>query len=100
MIGVRSYIAVLCVMLLAAPAGGFAADPPQSQTGQPGASQPLPLGAPTAERRHLVGKITNPYRPVTAPPNNLANTSAPGFPAARRQSLSLVAGCHCAGAGE
>ncbi len=75
MIGVRSYIAVLCVMLLAAPASCFAADPPQSQTEQAGAGLPLPLGAPVAERSGLVGKITNPYRPVTAPPNNLANTS-------------------------
>ena len=36
MIGIRSYIAVLCAMLLAAPAGGFAADPPQSQPGHVG----------------------------------------------------------------
>ena len=75
MIGFRSYIAVLCAMLLVAPAGGFAADPPQSQPGQPGASVPLPLGAPVAERDGILGKITNPYRPVTAPPNSLANTS-------------------------
>ena len=33
MIGIRSYIAVLCAMLLAAPAGGFAADPPQTPAG-------------------------------------------------------------------
>jgi outer membrane protein len=75
MIGIRSYVAVLCAMLLAAPAGGFAADPPQSQPGQPEGSEPLPLGAPVATRNGILGKITNPYRPVTAPPNNLANTS-------------------------
>ena len=37
MTGIRQYVAVLCALLVAAPAGGFAADPPQSQPGQPGA---------------------------------------------------------------
>ena len=60
MIGTRSYIAVLCAMLLAAPAGGFAADPPQPQPGQSGGSEPLPLGAPVAQRSGIVGAITNP----------------------------------------
>ena len=31
MTGIRSYIAVLCALLLIVPAGSFAADPPQQQ---------------------------------------------------------------------
>jgi outer membrane protein len=73
MTGIRSYLAVLCVLLFAAPAGGFAADSPQSQPGQPGASSPPQQ--PAAASSGIVARITGPYRPVETPPNNLTNTS-------------------------
>jgi outer membrane protein len=61
MTGIRSYIAVLCAMLLAAPTGGFAADPPQQQ--------------PMSERTGIVARVTGPYRPVEQPPNSLADST-------------------------
>jgi len=76
MTGIRQYIAVLCAMLLAAPAGGFAADPPQSQPAQPGASAPAPPPEPVVTlKTGIVGRITNPYRPVEQPPNSLADST-------------------------
>ena len=57
MTGIRSYLAVLCAMLVAAPAGGYAADPPQQQ--------------PATANRGIVGRVTGPYRPVERPENNL-----------------------------
>src|SRR5665811_1793092 len=66
----------LCAMLLAAPAGGFAADPPQSQPAQPGASAPAPPPEPVVTlKTGIVGRITNPYRPVEQPPNSLADST-------------------------
>lgn len=60
MTGIRRYLAVLCAMLVAAPAGGFAADPP-----------PQPMSA----NHGIVGRITNPYRSVELPSNNLVNST-------------------------
>ena len=61
MIGIRPYIAVLCALLLVAPAGGFAADPPQQQS--------------ASASNGIFARITNPYRPVGQPPNNLNNST-------------------------
>jgi outer membrane protein len=73
MTDIRSYLAVLCALLLLAPAGGFASDPQQTQPGQPGASAP-PTGPPVTAKTGLLSKITNPYRAVEEPPNNLADS--------------------------
>jgi outer membrane protein len=61
MIGIRSYIAVLCTLLLIAPASGFAADPPQQQS--------------ASASNGIFARITNPYRPVAQPANNLNNST-------------------------
>ncbi len=61
MTGIRSYVAVLCAMLLAAPAGGFAADPPPPQA--------------VRANRGILGRVTNPYRPVEQAPNDLSNST-------------------------
>jgi outer membrane protein TolC len=74
MTGIRSYLAVLCALLLAAPAGGFAADPQQSQPAQPGAGAPPPPEPAATLKTGILGKITNPYRPVPQPPNSLADS--------------------------
>src|SRR5664280_1008223 len=74
MTGIRSYLAVLCALLLAAPAGGFAADPQQSQPGQPGASASPPLEETAPAKTGIVGKITNPYRSAGQPQNSLADS--------------------------
>src|SRR5262252_9224352 len=56
----RSYIAVLCALLLIVPAGGFAADPPQQKTD---------------EGNGIFVRIAGPYRPTEAPPIKLANSA-------------------------
>ena len=61
MTGIRQYLAVLCALLLAAPAGGFAADPPPQQ--------------PVTANRGIVGRVTNPYRSVEQPPISLTNST-------------------------
>ena len=61
MIGIRPYIAILCALLLVAPAGGFAADPPQQQS--------------ASASNGIFARITNPYRPVEQPANNLNNST-------------------------
>jgi outer membrane protein len=60
MTGIRSHIAVLCALLLIAPAGSFAADPPQQQANA---------------GNSLIQRITGPYRPTEAPPIRLANSA-------------------------
>src|ERR1017187_10014379 len=73
---VRRYLAVICAMLLAAPAGGFAGQAPQSQpSGQPAASEPSVPGPAGSAGTGIIGAITNPYRPVTAPPNSLVDST-------------------------
>ena len=62
MIGIRPYLAVLCALLLVAPAGGFAADPPQQQSA-------------TAEQRHLRQNHQSLSRRWRLPPNNLTNST-------------------------
>jgi outer membrane protein TolC len=56
----RSYIAVLCALLLLVPAGGFAADPPQQKPD---------------EGNGIFVRITGPYRPTEASPIKLANSA-------------------------
>ena len=75
MTGIRQYVAVLCALLVAAPAGGFAADPQQPQPAQPGASAPPPAEPAATRKTGVVGWVTNPYRPVTQPSNNLADST-------------------------
>src|ERR1035441_6018775 len=73
MTGIRQYVAVLCALLVAAPAGGFAADPQQPQPAQPGASAPPPAEPAATRKTGVVGWVTNPYRPVTQPSNSPAD---------------------------
>src|SRR5665811_626092 len=75
MTGIRQYVAVLCALLVAAPAGGFAADPQQSQPAQPGANAAPPPEPSETRKTGVVGWLTNPYRPVTQPPNSLADST-------------------------
>src|ERR1039457_6828788 len=75
MTGIRQYVAVLCALLVAAPAGGFAADPQQPQPAQPGASAPPPAEPAATRKTGVVGWVTNPYRPVTQPSNSLADST-------------------------
>src|ERR1019366_830934 len=65
MTGIRQYLALLCALLVAAPAGGFAADPPQSP----------PPDCPAPRKTGVVGWVTNPSRPVTRPSNSLADST-------------------------
>ena len=70
MADVRSYLALLCAMLLLAPGTGFAADPPAPQPGQPaGAGQ---AAAPAAHAP--LEPLIKPYRQPRVPPVNLGNT--------------------------
>ena len=58
MTGIRRYVAVLCVLLVAAPASVFAADPPEAKPGN-----------------GVVGWVTNPYRPVMEPTGSLTDST-------------------------
>ena len=75
MTGIRQYVAVLCALLVAAPAGGFAADPPQSQPAQPGAGATPPLEPADTRKTGVVGWVINPYRTVAQPPNSLTDST-------------------------
>ena len=69
--GIRADIAILCVLMLLAPAGSFAADQPPGPPGQqPPNGQPQ---APFAERG-IVGSLTAPYRAKIPAPVNLNNS--------------------------
>jgi len=72
---VRSHIALLCVLLLAAPTGGFAADQPQSQVPQPTAGPAPGSQRPMKEEGGVLGRFTSPYRASFVQPNNLANST-------------------------
>src|ERR1039457_948331 len=75
MTGIRQYLALLCALLVAAPAGVSAAHPPQSQPAQPAASAAPPPEPAATRKTGVVGWVTNPYRPVTQPPNSLADST-------------------------
>jgi len=66
---IKSYIALLCVLLLLTPAGGFAADPPQSNGPAPGSQRPL------KEENGIFDRLTGPYRAAVQPENNLNNST-------------------------
>ena len=70
--GLRPLIALLCILLLLAPAGSFAADPPGSpptpQT-PAGNDRPLPI-----TERGILGSITEPYRAKIPAAVNLNNS--------------------------
>ena len=78
MTGIRPYLAVLCALLLLAPAGGFAADEPQSPKPSQPSQSPPGAGAPqseTTERNGIIVRVAGPYRPIQEPPNNLNNST-------------------------
>ena len=68
--GTRSYIALLCTLLLVGPAGGFAADKP---AGSPSPAQDNTMPQPTLSHG-LPGRFIDPYRPRTLAPPSLANS--------------------------
>ncbi len=72
MFGIRPYLAVLCALMLLAPAGGFAADPPHSPPNQTGAGAPQPIAT---QRNGVIERVSGPYRPVQEPPNNMTNST-------------------------
>jgi outer membrane protein len=74
--GARLYIVVLCVFLLLAPAGSFAADGPAS-TPAGSATTPSAVsdnGALVSPPHGFLGRIEQPYRPATLPPPNVSNS--------------------------
>src|SRR5258705_301220 len=75
----KSYIAVLCVALLALPTGSFAAEQQtgaaERQTGTAERQTPAPGQQPMTEEHGIVAKVTGPYRASQVPTNNLTNSS-------------------------
>src|SRR4051812_31239219 len=70
----QRYMAKVCVLLLALPAGGFGQNPAPAQT-QPQTQPPAPANRqPMKEDNGLRGHITAPYRPAIVPPNDLTNS--------------------------
>lgn len=65
---VRTHLALLCVLLLAAPPSMAAADGPQSAPPAPGSQRPV------KEANGPVGWATGPYRPAVPPRDNLSNS--------------------------
>jgi outer membrane protein TolC len=65
----RSSVALLCAAVLAAPAGGFAADPPAPQ------NQTVVSPDGVNEPHGLLAKIERPYRARYVPPISVANTT-------------------------
>ncbi len=63
---IRSFIAILCTLLLVVPVVGFAADKP--------AAVDNTTPQPPSQSSNLLGKITSPYRAKTLPPPSLANS--------------------------
>jgi len=76
MIAPRPLTALLCVVMLLAPAGGFAADPPAPPAPQtaPGSQPPATDQAQPLAERGMLGPITEPYRAKTVPPVSLSNS--------------------------
>ena len=69
----RSSIALLCSLLLLAPAGGFAADPP-ARTPNP-TNQDNTAPQPEVGPHGVLGRVSDPYRPKAVPPPNLSNSN-------------------------
>jgi outer membrane protein len=73
----KPYLAWLCILLIAAPSAGFAADPP-APANPPGPPQPQGSGQmPTVMTQNsgFLGNLTAPYRERVIPPPNLANSN-------------------------
>jgi outer membrane protein len=70
MYGATSHIALVCVFLLLAPYGSFAADDPP-----PGATRAATIPGYSQPPGGLLGRIEGPYRPKPVPPPNVSNTS-------------------------
>jgi outer membrane protein len=66
---IRSHVSLVCALALLAPAGGFAADPPQDAPPAPGSQRPI------RDDSGIIGRIAGPYRAPAAPPNNLSNST-------------------------
>lgn len=77
---VKSRIALMCAVLLLAPAGGFAGDQPSGKAAQAAGGQqvtgvPQDLKGWDTEPPHApLGRIEAPYRTKTVPPINVANS--------------------------
>jgi outer membrane protein len=69
----RSYLALLCILLMVAPSAGLAVDQP-GPGGAPPNQNNSPQPALTGSHGFL-GSITGPYRPKLPPPVNLNNSS-------------------------
>jgi len=69
----KSYLALLCTLLMLAPAAGLAADQPAAAGAAPGQNdhpQPVSTGS-----HGFLGSITGPYRPKLPAPINVTNSS-------------------------
>ena len=100
--GARLYIVVLCVFLLLAPAGSFAADDPAKRTAR-SATTPAAVsdnGALVSSPHGFLGRIDQPYRPATLPPPSVSNSDRLDSLHAGRQPVPFAAGHPGAGAGE
>ena len=70
MYATKRYIALICVALLMAPAGSFAADPPSGKPNSPDPPNPQPV---LSQSRGFWDRVLAPYRP-----RGVTNPSAPG----------------------
>src|ERR1035437_7303047 len=69
----RSYLALLCTLLMLAPSAGLAADQPGPGTGPPDQNNHPP---PVSTGSHgFLGSITGPYRPKLPSSVNLSNST-------------------------
>ena len=69
----RSYLALLCTLLMLAPSAGLAADQPGPGSAPPDQNnhpQPVSTGS-----HGFLGSITGPYRPKLPPPINVTNST-------------------------
>src|ERR1035437_4189417 len=69
----KSYLALLCILLMLAPSAGLAADQPGpggAPPNQNNSPQPVLTGS-----HGFLGSITGPYRPKLPPSVNLSNSS-------------------------
>jgi outer membrane protein len=77
----RSFFVWLCIPLLAAPSGGFAADKPADKpAGGPNSPNPpkqdnASIGAIPADSHGWLKRLTHNYRPASVPPPSTANSN-------------------------
>jgi outer membrane protein TolC len=74
---VRSLFAWLCIVMLASPAGGFAADKPGDGPTPPNPQKQdnASLGATPSDDHGWLHRLTHDYRPATVPPPTTANSN-------------------------